>query len=404
MTNKGSVPGVTPIKRLLAGFGNLKIGYKITGAFGTVLVLLAAVAIMAVLGFGKAGRKLDEFVVFSEQSVAIGDTLRSLLVVQDAVKKFVIDPTQQAAAEVTEGIVRTRVGFDAIAGQAQNPAQAKRVAAIRESLEQYATAFANLSALQFDINGKIAGTIDVRGPQINELLGRIVDEAYAAKDLRGGFFAARAQSRYMLARFYVQRFLEGNSEAQSTQAQQALTDLELALNDLYDNLKTPSLVPVADKVIEGLVDYTDTFALVRQAIARRNAALAEQVYGPGKAMVEELSALTASVVDVQKREGATTIRTMQALRTTAITTALVSIMIGIGAALLITRMIARPVRVMTEQMRRLADGDKSVVVEGAERRDELGAMAAAVQVFKENAIEMERLQAEQARQRQAQEE
>lgn len=405
MTDKGFAAGAAFSKRLAAKFTDLKIAYKIIGAFGAVLAMLAVVAVTAVLGFGSAGSKLEKFVGFSEKSVSIGDTLRNVLVVQDAVKRFVLAPTQESANLVTTNIARTREGFDAIASDVEDAELASRASDIRQKLEGYATAFSNVSALQFEINGKIAGTIETRGPEINALLGRISDEAYAAKDLRGGYFAARAQSRYMLARFYAQRYLRGNnSEADAADAKQALTDLELALNDLYDNLGTPSLVPVADKVIEGLIDYTDTFTSVRETIGRRNAALESDVYAAGESMVEELSALTNAVVDVQKTEGGSAIAAMGTLKATAVGTALVSIIFGIGAAMLITRMIAAPVRKITEAMRRLADGDKSVVVEGAGRGDEIGAMAAAVQVFKENAVEMDRLQEEQERQRAAQEE
>ncbi len=60
------------------------------------------------------------------------------------------------------------------------------------------------------------------------------------------------------------------------------------------------------------------------------------------------------------------------------------------------RAIVDPVNSMTSAMGRLADGDLDVEIEGAERKDEIGKMAAAVQVFKENAIEVKRLEEEQA--------
>ena len=60
---------------------------------------------------------------------------------------------------------------------------------------------------------------------------------------------------------------------------------------------------------------------------------------------------------------------------------------------LISRAIAQPLQAMTEAMRALAAGDKTVQVPGTGRRDEVGAMAEAVQVFKVNALEAERLAA-----------
>lgn len=52
---------------------------------------------------------------------------------------------------------------------------------------------------------------------------------------------------------------------------------------------------------------------------------------------------------------------------------------------------------LSAAMRRLADGDKAAEIPGLNRKDEIGYMATAVQVFKENAIEIERMEQEAAR-------
>ncbi|KQT47575.1 hypothetical protein ASG43_10890 [Aureimonas sp. Leaf454] len=57
---------------------------------------------------------------------------------------------------------------------------------------------------------------------------------------------------------------------------------------------------------------------------------------------------------------------------------------------LLSKAVARPVVAMTEVMRRLSAGDTSVVIPGVGRGDELGAMAAAVESFREAALEKDR--------------
>lgn len=58
--------------------------------------------------------------------------------------------------------------------------------------------------------------------------------------------------------------------------------------------------------------------------------------------------------------------------------------------------VTRPLGAMSERMTALAAGDKQSEVPGAGRKDEIGAMAAAVEVFRRNALEIERMEAEQA--------
>ncbi|MDH3232366.1 MAG: HAMP domain-containing protein, partial [Alphaproteobacteria bacterium] len=59
-------------------------------------------------------------------------------------------------------------------------------------------------------------------------------------------------------------------------------------------------------------------------------------------------------------------------------------------------MITRPINNMTSAMGRLADGDVSMEIPGLGRGDEIGKMASAVEVFKENKIEIDRAEAERA--------
>ncbi|BBE74197.1 HAMP domain-containing methyl-accepting chemotaxis protein [Oharaeibacter diazotrophicus] len=65
--------------------------------------------------------------------------------------------------------------------------------------------------------------------------------------------------------------------------------------------------------------------------------------------------------------------------------------------------VSRPLSRMEDAMRRLAHGDLSVEVPHVGRADEIGAMAAAVQVFRDNGLERARLEAESAAEREARE-
>ncbi len=69
--------------------------------------------------------------------------------------------------------------------------------------------------------------------------------------------------------------------------------------------------------------------------------------------------------------------------------------LGIGIALLVTsRQISLPINRLNSTMRQLADGKFDVEVPGTDRKDELGQMANAVQIFKEAGLENARLSTE----------
>ncbi|HYI69771.1 MAG TPA: bacteriohemerythrin [Skermanella sp.] len=64
----------------------------------------------------------------------------------------------------------------------------------------------------------------------------------------------------------------------------------------------------------------------------------------------------------------------------------VVLMVVIGAALLVTRSIVRPLAELRRVMTRLSEGSTDMDVPSVERRDEIGAMAQTVEVFKEGLI------------------
>ena len=84
-----------------------------------------------------------------------------------------------------------------------------------------------------------------------------------------------------------------------------------------------------------------------------------------------------------------------ALLVIAVTSA-VALLVAALSFLILTRTVAAPIRAITGRMHRLAKNELSITIDEAGRRDEIGEMAEALQVFRDNMVETERLRAAQA--------
>ncbi len=84
----------------------------------------------------------------------------------------------------------------------------------------------------------------------------------------------------------------------------------------------------------------------------------------------------------------------EAATATTMVVSLVSLVVALGITTLIIRMIRMPIQSITGVMAALSQGDNSVEIPSQDEKNEIGEMARAVQVFKDNAIEQERLRAE----------
>ncbi|SDH06448.1 bacteriohemerythrin [Roseospirillum parvum] len=82
---------------------------------------------------------------------------------------------------------------------------------------------------------------------------------------------------------------------------------------------------------------------------------------------------------------------MDTLFIAVISSSAVALALALVFGFLLTRAIAGPIRLMNSRMLSLADGDLTVDIPGGERRDEIGAMAKAVEVFKQGMIQARQL-------------
>ncbi|MGM4887476.1 methyl-accepting chemotaxis protein [Tardiphaga sp. 604_B6_N1_1] len=121
--------------------------------------------------------------------------------------------------------------------------------------------------------------------------------------------------------------------------------------------------------------------------------------GAGKTFMDGLRAVVGDIDRDERGLLATRADAMKAASDgatmTSIGSAVLTIVLSVLSALALMLMVVKPIQRMTSVMLQLADGDKTVAIEGIDRRDEIGKMAQAVQVFKETAIEADRLTVEQ---------
>jgi methyl-accepting chemotaxis protein len=132
-----------------------------------------------------------------------------------------------------------------------------------------------------------------------------------------------------------------------------------------------------------------------EGTATRSIALADRVIEIAPLVLSDKNdKRIGSIAIMSSRERATA----EAWRVTVVTMA-----IGFLALLFVCSLVAfilsrvtKPIAAMTATMKRLASGDLTATIPGLDRRDEIGAMAKTVSVFRENAIERQRLAEAQA--------
>jgi methyl-accepting chemotaxis protein len=142
-------------------------------------------------------------------------------------------------------------------------------------------------------------------------------------------------------------------------------------------------------------------------IAARTAAVlaaAKDADGRMDAARSALSEAARSLAGVVERERAGADADRARAFAGIVATMLVAVIVAGLVSLGLVVMIREPVRRLTAAMSRLAGGDTTIELTGADRRDEIGDMIRAVAVFRDNAVERARLSTAAEAERRAQEE
>ena len=152
---------------------------------------------------------------------------------------------------------------------------------------------------------------------------------------------------------------------------------------------------VQDTLADYLVIHKELVALSRRNEGQQAAALfmgrSRAVYQKVNEGLDRIVAANGEGGDAAVKAGEETFA--QARIMTGLTVALVGLM-AVGAWLLMRIGVSKPVQTMTGAMTRLAGGDAGVEVPALDHGGEIGAMARAVQVFKQNLIRNRQMEQE----------
>jgi methyl-accepting chemotaxis protein len=171
----------------------------------------------------------------------------------------------------------------------------------------------------------------------------------------------------------------------------SLEAIKKALPTVTDPQLHGSLSDLNDNLSDFVDDFSDSVKLASQLIAHH-----DQLYAASTALSGYADKIKAAAdQDAAARQGQL-LATLAKASTLNVAGSVIIILLALVCAFLTVRSVSRPLAAMAAAMTRLAEGVLDIAIPSLGRRDELGAMARTVEVFKENAQEVGRLQAERA--------
>jgi methyl-accepting chemotaxis protein len=370
------------MQRLLS---NLSIKFQIG--------LVAALGVVALLGLAGLYFASDARLSAAQGRMAAALEVKStldeieigVLEARRAEKDFLLRREQRYVTRHAERLAPTAKHAGEVAERLANTSLREQAQRLKPGIEGYGKQFVGVAALHNALglteNDGLTGRLRTSVREIETVLGQHRDWQLTALMLQ----MRRHEKDFMMRR-----------ETRYADAmRQSATDFGVALEQ-------SQLVAADRPAIENkMAAYQRDFAAFVDGTQKLQADLAKlsemgQAFEPvleamGKAIRADYERTSQTAAEVRS---STSLAMSVSIAVVVVLVGALSIMIGLG--------VSRPILGMAGAMQRLAGGDRAIEVPGVGRRDEIGRMADALQVFKTGLIEAEALRAAQQAEQQKQ--
>jgi methyl-accepting chemotaxis protein len=374
---------------------SMKIGKKLYAGFGIIILLLALVAGVAWNGLSNGEMTFDKYsssagaaVMAASVDTAMSDSLLS-------VRQFVATGSDKSRGDFKKLSDTIRKLLAEMKPRLKLEENRKLVDEIQGLLAGYDQGFDRIVEFRVQRNKLVNDGLNVVGPEMRKMMTGLVDAATKAEDFKFAATLGAAQEDLLLSRLSANKYLLDNAAATADEARGNFKSLETTLSKLAAQARDDGQRRTLSAIGEKVGVYHKTFEEVAQVIQERNKVIADVIETTGGEINKKVGQISENARRLQASLHEEAIANNQSTTQVALVASGIALVLGVLIAYFLARAIAGAIGSMTGAMTKLAGGDKSVAIPGQGRRDEIGDMANAVDVFKQNMIEADRLRDEQ---------
>ncbi|MGD0105571.1 MAG: HAMP domain-containing methyl-accepting chemotaxis protein [Rhodopila sp.] len=367
--SSAAIAAVTPVIQnisppLRRSFG-LSVGGRIYALCLGLILITVGVATLGYLGLSGQGQSLKQYIRVSEATKAAVNVGYEFTRVRRHVAIFAENESDEEIKFLND---HNKMAMDAIAAADERIVVEDRKIMIQDIAEQFrgfAKATAELIALRKDLDQAATAFQEsfagLGAPRDNETA--------EASALRSAVQVLRFRGT-LLTVSMAPAVYKGFQDWQPT--------VTAAMRADDGSEATLHLKAAAQTVLDRGTRLAEANDRLRQSISGNLAVIATKIEGSLAVFITRQEKFAA---DLAEAAADASVATQMRMLIASVAGAL----IGLVICFVVARGITRPLKAMTGAMERLSAGDASITVSGRERSDEIGAMARALDVFRQNA-------------------
>lgn len=373
----------------------MNISTKIFSGFLAIIALLGLVASIGVFAINEIGDGFGRYRQLAVQTNASGRVQANMLAAQLNVKDFIISATPESVKGVENRSKATLEMIDDLLAQIKKENRIEIAGKSRTDLANYLSTFEEIKKLQDVSDELVNNQLNEIGPVIEQKLSTIMQTANDDIMSQVTYLAGKTIRSVMLVRLHATKYLVTNDQESYDRVVSELQLISKVQKGMLYEIEDEDRLELLKETTALTTQYHEVFEEIYTVISKRNDLIKNTLDVIGAEVASNIETLKLEVKGEQDILGLEMANTVEQNTSIALIVSIISAIVGLIAAYLIGRGISKPIVSMTNAMGSLADGQLDTEVPGQTRKDEIKAMSDAVQVFKDNALEVKRLGEEQ---------
>ncbi len=378
----------------------LPVAVKLPLGLGVLVVLIVAMAVVGRFGLSTTLSGLQSFESAAAKAMIISRIEAEVNSLQGSTTIFAMQGGEQAQIDARAGIDRTDAVVKELAALPEAEAAAL-AARYRAPIERYRDSLAKLVEARGMRDLLFRNEINRNHGTITDILAVGVEETAMGGNFVDALDLSSIRDRYMRGMGALTTYMAEPTPALKDDAVKSFNAAKFDAEQLAAASRNKEAKDAARRVATRLVSHAEAIGQLFPLVEEASSLLSGGVT-PAIAEIDQISrdalASARQAMDRARAEAEAAGGNVTWMLTVMATLAGA---LGVLVAVAVVRGVVPPVRGLTRAMTAFAAGDWSLKVPGTDKRDEIGDMARAVLVFKENGLAHEALKSESEREQEA---
>jgi methyl-accepting chemotaxis protein len=373
---------------------DLGIKSRVYGGFGALVALGLALALFASSYLDRIDAASRKMSAISEGSTRLLQISREFEIMQHAALGYNLDDNAEFFENGTKAAARAT---ELLSTAAKATVSNDRLR-IYDSLSASLISFEKKRTALAEVMGQIEvirGQIFVIRDELTESTDKLLESARANTKFLNLVDSVKIDARVLRLRLANQRFAATHDPKGLALFNESIEKANSAILILHEAAPTDDIRGYILSMKTSIAAYGQAFGGFSANLTKSDALFFNEMVPDLSQMLEDSETAEASLKKDFDSTKVSLHETISGTITMQAAAAALELVLGGLFAYFVGRGIIRPVTRMTFAMGRLAAGDTDVEIPPGGNKDEIGAMAKAVDVFKQNAIERIRLETEQ---------